>query len=497
MKNKLFISLLSVACASCLTLGLAACSETTNDPNTNSGSTNDQYPTYVRDEEEEGATKLAYVLDEEAGTYTITGMGKETGNVLKIPATIDDVPVTKIADEAFAGKSNITAVTIPDGITEIGKNAFSSCSGIKSITIPGTVVEMGTGVFHSCSGLLNVVFGEGMTSIPNSMFYGCVQLSRVIIPNNITIIGERAFQGCVSLKNVEMGSGVKTISFGAFYNCTGLEEITVGESVETIGNDVFRSCDSLRKVTIPNSVRFIGTSLLQGCSSLEILSVPFIGAFRYDDPPAFLLEGDDNTDSGNTDEDLTDDNDNTDDEEEETHRELGETIDLSEPTTYAFFGYFFGALSNQDTRRYLGPLFNPTYDVDTLGIGKVSVIITGDSNIADGAFNEAFGVKSIVIKGDVTEIMTQGIAFCWNLEELVVPKSLVKLGESVFYSTSNISAIYYAGTPEDWNRIQVASAENGGANNAIFNSAPRYYYSEIRQSGYWHYDKDGLPELWR
>lgn len=490
MKNKLLISLLSVACASCLTLGLAACNNnsgnTTGGGNTN-GNTNNTYPTYPREEEVEGETNLDYELNEEEGTYTITGIGTEKGTVVKIPATIDGLPVTKIAADAFSGKTNITAVTIADGITEIGNNAFSGCTGIRVITIPSTVVKMGTGVFQSCIGLLNVVFGQGITAIPNGTFQSCIQLSRVIIPENIKKIGERAFQGCVNLKTVEMGSGVETIATRAFYQCTGLTEITVGSGVTAIGDDVFRECTSLKKIVVPNSVRFIGTSFLEGCYSLEILSVPFIGAFRYDDPPEFLLDSDeDEDDSGNV--------------------TIGNTIKLDEPTTYAFFGYIFGATSNYDTRKYTSPLFNPS-ETAGAGHGKLSVIITDDAPIANGAFNEVYGVSTVVITGEITEIMRQGLAFCWNLEKLVIPKTLTTLGDSVFYGdTEWFKTLYYHGTAADWNAFVngngITAGSNANPTNPFGNNQPiinatRYYYSENpADKGCWHYDANGLPVLW-
>src|SRR5699024_7911531 len=39
-----------------------------------------------------------------------------------------------IAEHAFAGKSSLTGITIPDSVTSIGDSAFWRCSGLTSVT---------------------------------------------------------------------------------------------------------------------------------------------------------------------------------------------------------------------------------------------------------------------------------------------------------------------------------------------------------------------------
>src|SRR5437773_7203246 len=72
------------------------------------------------------------------GTITITGYTGPGGDVV-IPGTIDGLPVTSIGDGALSfinnlsdrsnltGLSNMTSVTIPDGVTNLGEGAFAGC----------------------------------------------------------------------------------------------------------------------------------------------------------------------------------------------------------------------------------------------------------------------------------------------------------------------------------------------------------------------------------
>ena len=53
--------------------------------------------------------------------------------IVNIPPSIRNLPVTTIGEEAFAGKK-LTSVTIPDSVTSIGSSAFSG-NQLTSVTI--------------------------------------------------------------------------------------------------------------------------------------------------------------------------------------------------------------------------------------------------------------------------------------------------------------------------------------------------------------------------
>lgn len=467
MKRKLLISLLSVACASCCAFGLAACSNSSNG-NTPGDPSSGKYPDYVRPEVNED-TKLAYELNE-GGTYTITGIGQETKTDIKIPAKIGDIDVTEIGKDAFIG-SNLTKVVIDDGITTIGESAFTNCVGIKSLRIPSTVTTVGESAFQGCTNLIGVSLGNGLTNIPANMFQSCVKIKSITIPDSVTSIGESAFQSCENLTNIEMGKGVLTIGSRAFYNCASLVNVEVGESVTRLGDSVFENCSSLKNIVIPNSVRFIGTNLLYGCvdangkSMLESITVPYVGAFRYNDPPEELKKSE---------------SDNSGEQEDDENKGPYPNIKIDDPSTYGHFGYYFGAASNGDNR------------ARTEGIIKnVTVIITGDSPITNGSFNDLYGVTTVIIKGDVTQIMSQAFGMVWELTTIVVPKSLKNVDNGAFAYTTSLQTVYFDGTQSDWNSISIDSNQNDG-----FRSARRYYYSYESQNGCWHYDENGLPQPW-
>ena len=50
-----------------------------------------------------------------------------------VPDTYADIPVTKIGDSAFEGKTGLTTITLPDTIEIIGKRAFANCTNLSSM----------------------------------------------------------------------------------------------------------------------------------------------------------------------------------------------------------------------------------------------------------------------------------------------------------------------------------------------------------------------------
>ncbi|MBQ8570786.1 MAG: leucine-rich repeat protein [Kiritimatiellae bacterium] len=56
---------------------------------------------------------------------------------LLIPSSIDNMPVTAIADYAFYGMTNLVSITIPASVTSIGKYAFANCSSLRTIKYLG------------------------------------------------------------------------------------------------------------------------------------------------------------------------------------------------------------------------------------------------------------------------------------------------------------------------------------------------------------------------
>ena len=94
---------------------------------------------------------LAYTVNDDGRTCTITGIGTYQGNDVVIPSSIGDYTVTGIGENAFENQVNITSFDIPNTVTNIGYCAFSGCTGITEITIPESVISIEPKVFFNSS----------------------------------------------------------------------------------------------------------------------------------------------------------------------------------------------------------------------------------------------------------------------------------------------------------------------------------------------------------
>ena len=465
--------------------------------------------------------------------------------------TIPD-SVTNIGGAAFSGCSSLVSITIPNSVTNIGGAAFSGCSSLVSITIPNSVTNIGDAAFFGCSSLVSITIPDSVTSIGSEVFSGCNNLTSMSLPfvlddrftkypfgyifgkssydgavathqlvfengssyqtvyyipsslksviitrgtitsaafwnckclSNITIgdgvytIESLAFRDCSGLTNVTIGKGVRTIQYSAFTGCNKLTTITFSENsnLNRIERSAFYGCSSLESITIPSGVTYIGEDIFSGCRSLENIVLPFVGdsvkveSNTYQYPLGYIFG------------------------------------------TFSYYGstateqWYYGSSTSSTT--------STTYYIPT---SLKSVIITG-GNILEGAFYNCKNLESITIPDSVTSIGDSAFDGCSSLTSITIPdsvtsigkyafdgcsgltsvtigNSLTSIGTSAFRDCSRLTSVYYTGTAEDWNQINI------GSNNSKLTSANNvYYYTETQPTttgNYWHYDENGVPTKW-
>ena len=324
------------------------------------------------------ATDLTYEITEDG--VTITGYtGGEV--VVVIPDTVEDKPVTAIAENAFKDMGNLKAVAIPDSVTSVGKSAFEGCKSLTSLKTPVYTCEDAPyfgALFGATShetnggfvppGLSTLVITKG-ESVPNYAFYACRGLEAVALPEATAEIGAFAFYGCEALTYIT----------------------TADTALTTVGDRAFAGCIALLDLTLPATVTYMGAGMLEGCGKLESLTIPFVGGCTYDYP-------------------LTD--------EEKAAIEDGEATHPAESTAY--LGYLFGAS-------------HYTFSAGYIPASLITVTLTeGCTAIPANAFFECASIREICLPEGVTEIGRRAFYGCEKLSAMTLPDSVTTLGDDAF-----------------------------------------------------------------
>ena len=175
--------------------------------------------------------------------------------------------VTHIGDHAFAN-SPATRVSLPESLTSIGTRAFAGAA-ITAMTIPGSVTTIGVEVFWGCSDLTSLTICDGVTSI-ESAFGKCTGLTELVLPDSVTTIGTQAFYRCTGLRTVTLSKNLTSIGYMAFSGCSGLTELVFPDSLKEIDQEAFRYCSSLNSISLGTGLTTIGRMAFDGCDPTAV-----------------------------------------------------------------------------------------------------------------------------------------------------------------------------------------------------------------------------------
>jgi len=227
----------------------------------------------------------------------------------EVPATVD-----KIRPCAFAHVEGFTSVKMSSPLKEIGEDAFNACRYLETVTIPSTVNKIADGAFSGSIQLtaINVESGNTTYSSADGVLYNADQTELVGYPGGkqgpyttlptTKIIRTRAFYYAAGITKLTLTPGVEEIGNDAFQQTrnlkelvfqptstfkkmgtwtfvgSGLEKLELPASLETLGTAAFNGCTKLKTVTVADGsqLQMVGQSSFAGCTSLE--SFKFLGS---------------------------------------------------------------------------------------------------------------------------------------------------------------------------------------------------------------------------
>jgi uncharacterized repeat protein (TIGR02543 family) len=224
-----------------------------------------------------GSSDFTYTIsDNEAAITGYTGSDRD----VIIPDTIIEggtsYPVTAIGNSVFYNCTDLTSITLPDGLTSLGESVFENCTDLTSITLPDGLTSLNNYVFYNCTSLTSITLPDGMISLGNNVFTLCTSLTSITLPAGLTSLGNGVFSGCTGLASVTIPDGVTKLFSQVFYGCTGLSSLTLPEALTHLGNNVFYGCINLTSITLPAGLTSLGNGVFSGCTGLN--AIYFLGS---------------------------------------------------------------------------------------------------------------------------------------------------------------------------------------------------------------------------
>ncbi len=371
------------------------------------------------------------------GDKSSPAIATSTTGSIAIPSTLGGYSVTTIGAHAFRGCSELTSITIPNGVTSIEYCAFYDCSGLTSITIPNSVTSIGGRAFCGCSGLTSITIPDSVTSIGAALFSNCSGLTSIfvvesnpvydsrnncsaiirtsdnvliagckdtIIPDSVTSIGDSAFERCSGLTSITIPNSVTNIGGSAFIECSGLTSIAIPNSVTNIGGWAFSYCTGLTSITIENGVTRIGVSAFSSCFGLTSITIP--DSVTSIGGSAFSACG------------------------------LKSPVYNQSATIIWCAGHVSGSFSIPNGVTSIG-------DWAFHGCSGLTSITIPDSvtNIGNAAFYLCSGLTSVTIPDGVASIGGSAFRDCSGLTSITIPDSVTSIGDSAFESCSGLTSI--------------------------------------------------------
>ena len=196
-------------------------------------------------------------MAETSQTESTQSIVDESGNLV-----IKGTSVTGVTEQ---GK-NAKEIKIPEGVTRIEYGAIENFTNLESIDIPASVAYIGDNattlpIFRGCTNLKKINVSEDnktffteddvlyKTEIFDYFDDNIISLiwcpdgksGTFSIPEGVTRIGANAFEDCVNLKSINIPDGLWGISpYIPFSRCTSLESVNVSEN-----NENFSSLDGV------------------------------------------------------------------------------------------------------------------------------------------------------------------------------------------------------------------------------------------------------------
>lgn len=193
---------------------------------------------------------------------------------------------------------------------------------------------------------------------------------------------------------------VTCIGAMAFYHCRTIDSVSMPDTVTEIGERAFMGCYELKTIDVSENVVSIGNSAFDECAALESIElgdkVTYIGesAFNY-------------------------------------------CLKLTDITIPNGVESLYGTFSRCDSLKEI-------------------TVPSSVSVVGYHTFSSCGALETVVFEEGVTELMDYAVVGCGSLTSITLPSTIEKIGLRAFSEDTQLTDVYYNGTQEEWETVEIA-----------------------------------------
>ena len=358
-----------------------------------------------------------------------------------------------------------TKVVVEEGITELDRSSFNGFTNLQSVSLPSTLTKIGGYAFRNCTSLTSVTFPSKLTEIGDYAFENCTGLTSVTVPESVTEIGYTAFQGCTGLKEVAI---LNPSADCGFYDSDSIEKFTHGGVVYTLNDGVLNVTGNGRCTGV---FRWLGEYTDGSCIKQIIIGegITAIGTKDDDYSKTGIFQECDNLESVVIPNSVT---------EIENHafmqRKNLSSITLGDNVNWMGAGAFYGTAYWDDDNNWVESngdklLYLNNWLICIPASGEC-IVRQGTRGICSFGSNLNDDLESIIIPDGVVCIGDAAFQST-GLKSIEIPASVSYIGDWAFNNAEDLKDVYFTGTEEQWNAIEI-----GEYNTALQNATIHYNY---------------------
>ncbi len=187
---------------------------------------------------------------------------------------------------AFEGCRNLTgSLVIPEGVTDVMAGAFVNCNAMSgTLSLPTTLERIGNGwekywyggAFESCGFTCELTLPNNVEYIGENAFMYCSHLyGELHLPEKLTTLKGGAFWGCSNFTgNLEIPQGITNILENTFLDCGFDGTLTLHNGITAIGNNAFKNTHFKGELSLPKDLVTLSDNVFNGCDFSNELKLP-------------------------------------------------------------------------------------------------------------------------------------------------------------------------------------------------------------------------------